>query len=90
MVRNEQFLAIFRDHDRVRRLFGEGSYKIFKVWPNGVFCMVGKLCFESGCEFGLSCPRYVGIKRVDALVERFVVNRDIDIFGKTPNGRIDF
>ncbi|SRR6266851_213033 len=59
-------------------------------WPDGVFSMVGKSCFEGGCVFGLRCGRYFRIKGVDTLVERFIVNGDIDVFGKALNGSIDF
>jgi len=70
--------------------FGELGDKIFEVGPNHILCMVCEFRSEEFREFLSGCPRCLGVERVDALVEGFVVDRDINVLGKTSDRAIDF
>lgn len=52
--------------------------------------MVREFCSEEFCEFLFGCSRCLGSERVDALVEGFVIDRKIDVLGKTSDGGINF
>src|SRR5713226_7573438 len=88
-IRYEQFFPVFGDHNRVGRFFNEVCDEIFKVWSNHILRMVRKLCSQEFCEFFPRRPRYLRIERINALIEGFVVDGNVDIFGKTSNGTVD-
>ena len=41
-------------------------------------------------NFSLAVRDVFGVERVDALVEGFVIDRNINVLGKTSDGAIDF
>jgi len=70
--------------------FGQLDHKIFEVRPNHILCMVCEFRSEEFCEFIARCPRCLGVERVDAVVEGFVIDRDINVLGKSSDRAIDF
>ena len=52
--------------------------------------MVREFRSEEFCEFLFRCPRCLGVEGVDALVQGFVIDSNINVLGKTSDRAIDF
>src|SRR6266705_3067547 len=77
---DEQLFSVFGDFKRSGRFFPELSEKIFKMRSNHiarVFCI---LLSKEFSLFIMGCTGDLRVKMVDALVERFVFDGNVDIF----------
>ena len=59
------------------------------MWSNDVLGMLRKFGFQEFGVFVPCRPRYLRIEWVNALIEGFVIDGDVDILGKTLDGAID-
>ncbi len=57
--------------------------------PNYIVRVICKFVSKEFSVFLAGCPGHPRIKRVNAVVERFVFDGNVDIFGKTSNSTID-
>ena len=70
-------------------MFRKLGEKVFEMRSNHLVRVIGKFVSREFRCNSLCCPGDLRIKRIDALVERFVVGGNVDIFGKASNGTTD-